>query len=432
MIIKMVTRLKNLVPRKILNFYHFAKALLAVALSAYPARRLKVIGVTGTDGKTTTCNAIYSILKQAGLSVSLISTVGSTIYGNEARSTGLHVTTPNPFLLQRLLKEAKNNKSEYVVLEATSHGLDQHRTVGSNFKVGVVTNVTPEHMDYHKTFENYLLAKAKLLHSVEYSILNRDDASFEILSNLASGKILTYGIHTEADIKAIQINNKLSGTTFEIPVLGETIESRFIGEYNVQNLLAASAVGITLGLDNDIIATGLRQAVPPPGRLEQVDVGQNFSVFVDFAHTPNSLASVLKLLGELTAQNLIVVFGCAGERDKQKRRPMGKIAAQLSDYVVITAEDPRTENLDEIMREIALGCEESGAIKNQTYFCIGDRQEAINYAIQKLAQAGDTVVTTGKAHEQSMCFGSTEYLWDELDVVRNALQAFYTENRMRT
>jgi len=421
MLRRTLSTLKGLVPRPIVSITHYIRAVLAVFLNGYPARQMTVIGVTGTDGKTTTSHLIYAILQEAGLPASLISTTGAVIYGRHTQPLGLHVTTPNPFELQHFLKEAKASGSQYIVLEATSHGLAQHRVLGSNFRIGVITNITHEHLDYHGTYERYLLDKAKLFRGVKTSILNRDDSSFKWLERLASGDRMTYALLAGGDITASEINIQPSGTTFTIPAIGKTINTSFIGLYNVQNMLAATAVGLCLGIDPDHIAAGLERATPPPGRLEPVNGGQNFSVFVDFAHTPNSLENMLRVVRGLTEKQLIVVFGCAGDRDQGKRFPMGASAARYCDYTVITAEDPRTESLEKIMDEVAVGCESEGGVRDQTYFCIGNRQEAINFAIRKLAKPGDIVVTTGKAHEQSMCFGTTEYPWDEFNAVKEAL-----------
>lgn len=415
--------LKGLIPRWLINLTHWLRALAAVILYGYPAKDLTVIGITGTDGKTTTTHTTYTILKEAGHRTTLISSVEAIITPEDSEPTGLHVTTPSPFQLQRLLKKARDAGVEYVVLETTSHGLDQHRVWGCNYKIGAVTNITHEHLDYHRTYEAYLKAKAKLLRGVETSILNVDDASFEKLSKLADGKIVTYGLGKAAEISAENISYALDGMSFDVPALGESIKTQLTGDYNVQNMLAATCIALALGVDKQIIAAGLRKIQPPAGRLERVDEGQNFTMFVDFAHTSNSMEVLASTLRKVTEKKLIIVFGCAGERDPDKRYPMGKSAATYADHVVITAEDPRTEDLGEIMEEIARGCRDAGGVEGQSYHLVPDRTEAIAYAIQKLAQPGDVVVATGKAHEQSMCYGTTEHPWDEFAAVRGALAA---------
>ncbi len=417
----MLRFLRKITPPGWILAYHWVKGVLAVLLNGYPARDLVVIGITGTDGKTTTTHMTYAILRAAGLPASLISTTGAIIYGQENQPLGLHVTTPNPFELQYFLRNARKRGSRFVVLESTSHGLAQHRVLGSNYQVGVVTNITNEHLDYHGTYENYLRAKARLFRKTKTSILNLDDRSYPLLLPLANGAIKTYSLTQPADLTAANIQYTPKGTTFEIPQLNITIHSRFLGEYNVQNMLAAASAALAVGVSPEAIRTGLANAVPPPGRLQQVDAGQPFTVYVDFAHTPNSLENVLKLLRVVATNRLVVVFGCAGDRDPGKRFPMGASAGRYCDFTVITAEDPRTENLEKIMDEIAAGCESEGGKLNQTYFRKPDRAEAIRFAIQELAQPGDIVVTTGKAHEQSMCFGATEYPWDEFKAVHEAL-----------
>jgi UDP-N-acetylmuramoyl-L-alanyl-D-glutamate--2,6-diaminopimelate ligase len=416
----MLAALKKRIPRRVMHIYHFLRALGAVALNGYPARNLTVIGITGTDGKTTTSHLIYTILQAAGLPVSLISTTGAIIHGRENQPLGLHVTTPNPFELQNFIKGAVKSGSKYLVLESTSHGLAQHRVWGSHYQIGVVTNITREHLDYHGSYEQYLRDKARMLKSVKTSILNRDDASFETLRPLAAGLVITYGLKPGADVTSDGFRLTPNGMDITIPRLGRTVHSQLVGDYNAQNILAATAVGLTLGIAPDAIAAGLETATPPPGRLQRIDAGQPFTVFVDFAHTPNSLENVLKLLRGMAKKRLIAVFGCAGLRDPYKRFPMGASAGRYADVTIITAEDPRTESLDEIMAEVARGVESQGGVRDQSFFLVGDRQEAIHFAMQN-AQPGDIVVTCGKAHEQSMCFGTVEYPWDEFQAVKHAL-----------
>jgi len=419
---KLLRTIKRFIPAWVFLSYHWLRGVLAVLIYRYPARDLYVIGVTGTDGKTTTVHLIFAVLRAAGLPVSLISTTGAIIHGRENAPLGLHVTTPNPFELQKFLRQAREAGSKYIVLETTSHGLAQHRVIGCNFRVGVVTNITHEHLDYHKTWKRYFQAKAKLLRRVETSILNRDDPAYARTRGRAHGQVVSYGLSPEADLTAVDVVLDVDGTVFTIPSLDVTVNTRFLGAYNVQNMLAAAAVGLQLGVSPAHIVQALEEAVPPPGRLEPVEADKPFTVFVDFAHTSNSLENMLKMLREVTQKHLIVVFGCAGERDVEKRRPMGASAGRYCDFTVLTAEDPRTENLEDILDQIAAGCEAEGAVLQQSYFRIPDRTEAIRFAIQELARPGDVVVTTGKAHEQSMCFGTTEYPWDEFVAVRAALE----------
>lgn len=392
--------LRQLIPQKIINlFKHLPLALLAVLYYRYPAKKLKVIGVTGTDGKTTTSTLIYEILKKAGLKTALISTVSAKI-GSKELSTGFHVTSANPWELQRLLRLIADKGFKYVVLEVTSHGLDQYRLLESNFSIGVVTNITHEHLDYHKTWENYLKAKAKLFKMTQFSILNKDDKSFSQLEKAASEKIITYSLE-KGDI-----------TPKKFP-----FKTKLLGDYNLSNCLAAIAVAKVLRVKDKIIRQAVFDFKGVVGRMDEIEMGQNFRVFVDFAHTPNALKNALKTLKALKPNKLIAVFGCAGLRDKTKRPMMGRIACQLADKIVLTAEDPRTEDVNQIIEEISRGC------KNKAKICKKpDRQGAIDFAITNLAKKGDIIGIFGKGHEQSMCFGVKEYSWSDHKAVKKALK----------
>jgi UDP-N-acetylmuramoyl-L-alanyl-D-glutamate--2,6-diaminopimelate ligase len=303
--------------------------------------------------------------------------------------------------------------------------LDQFRVFGVNYDVGVVTNVTNEHLDYHKTWDRYVAAKGKLLRNVEISVLNKDDKSYEPMVRYGKGsRILTYSLSPEADFYARDIDMVPERVTFKVNTMDTPIASRLIGWYNVQNMLAAVAVAQHYSVGESAIVEGLGRMAPPPGRLQLIDEGQDFTVIVDFAHTSNALDSVLKMLHDIKTHRLIVVFGCAGERDPFKRYPMGASAGKYADITVITAEDPRSEDLNHIMAQVAEGVEAEGGVYGDTYYKIGDRYDAIQFAIKQLAQPGDIVVTTGKAHEQSMNYdGVTETPWDEFGAVRDALQA---------
>jgi len=407
--------------RKLKNFGHLCWVILANIYWRFPSKKLTVIGVTGTDGKTTTVHLIHHILKTAGKKVDLISTVSAP---------GLHTTTPNPWILQKLLRQMVNREVKYVVLEATSHGLDQHRLWGVKFHIGAVTNITHEHLDYHKTYRNYLQAKAKLFRGVKIAILNRDDKSFSYLNSqsvIRNSQLITYGIKNEADFTPKNFSFK----------------TLLPGEYNQYNCLAAIAATLALGISPEIIRQGVASFRGVIGRMEEIDEGQNFKVIVDFAHTPNGLENTLKTLNlQLVIRNrkigrLIAVFGCAGLRDVAKRPMMGEISARLADITVLTAEDPRTEDVNKIINQIAQGCLASGAreedlsnwfnwsnLKEKVFLRIPDRREAIRFAIQKLAKKRDIVVICGKGHERSMCYGKTEYPWSDQQEAKKALREF--------
>ncbi|MCR4407181.1 MAG: UDP-N-acetylmuramoyl-L-alanyl-D-glutamate--2,6-diaminopimelate ligase [Anaerolineae bacterium] len=411
-----------------------ALAYLAAAWHGYPARQMRVVGVTGTDGKTTTVNLIHSILAAAGHKTGMISTVNALI-GDTFYDTGLHTTTPDAPDIQRLLAQMVETDTEYAVLEVTSHGLDQHRVTACDFDVAVVTNVTHEHLDYHGTYQAYLEAKARLFHALTASarkpdtpkiaVLNADDNSFAYFRPIPADWHLTYGLDAPADVTAAEISSTPEGIAFvaHTPRGNFSVRSPLIGRYNVYNFLAAITVGISQNLPIPAIQQGIAAVRGVVGRMEHIDAGQPFTVIVDFAHTPNSLQRALETVRELTSGQVIVVFGCAGLRDRFKRPVMGEIAGRLADQVVITAEDPRTESLDDIMAQIAAGCEKAGRHEGKDYWRIGDRAEAIAFAV-RLARPGDLVLVTGKGHEQSMCFGTTEYPWSDHQAVRKALTGF--------
>lgn len=391
--------------QKIKNIYHLFQALFFAAAYNFPSKKLKVVGVTGTDGKTTTVNMIYQVLKQSRKKVSMISSVNAVI-GDGEYDTGFHVTTPDPGDVQKYLAEIVKAGSEYAVLEVTSHGLNQNRVFGIDFTVGVVTNITHEHLDYHKTWENYAKAKAKLLKNTRFSILNADDKSYKFLLPFVSGKVLTYAMKNKADITPRSFPLKL-----KIP-----------GDYNMYNALASAACCRALGITNKDTKKALENFKNLVGRMEEISQGQDFSVIVDFAHTPNALEQALTALKKRNSGKLIVVFGSAGERDIDKRWMMGEVAAKMADITVITDEDPRREDPVTIAEQIAQGCEKAGAKKNKNYFIVNDRRKAIQLAVN-LAKRGDAVGIFGKGHERSMCYGRKEYPWSDQDEAKKAILA---------
>lgn len=410
------------------NKRHFLRAVWAVVKSGYPARHLKVIGITGTDGKTTTAHLVYSILKKAKLPVAMISTVAA-FSGDKKIDTGFHVTTPDAKFLQPLIRRFVKEGVKYLVLETTSHGLDQHRVLGCNFSIGVLTNITHEHLDYHRTFEKYQQKKAKLFKKVEIAILNKDDKSFSYIKKKVNpqARMISYSFKEKAIIWANRIKLTPEGMSFRIHQGRKAFsgEAKLIGHYNLANILAASGTARIIGVSWEEILSAVADFPGISGRMESINEKQNFSVLVDFAHTPNALESTLKTLKGLKIKQgrLIIVFGCAGERDFLKRPMMGKIAAKQADLVVLTAEDPRSEDVNEIIKQISEGCQRSGGIESKTFFCIPDRQKAINFAIQKLAKKDDIIAVCGKGHEKSMCFGKTEKPWSDQKAIRKALKS---------
>jgi UDP-N-acetylmuramoyl-L-alanyl-D-glutamate--2,6-diaminopimelate ligase len=408
-------------------------AHLAAAYYDYPARKLVMLGITGTDGKTTTANLLFNILKVAGVSVGMISTVNAVIGGTEL-DTGFHVTTPDAPDVQRFLSMMVDAGMTHVVLEATSHGLAQARVEACDFDVAIITNITHEHLDYHGSFDAYRAVKGRLFaqlavsapksHSIPRTgVLNLDDSSYEYLSTVTQTAQLSYGHHPQADVRAEQMEyapNSLTfqavGEAFRFPVL-----THLVGYYNVSNCLAAiaAAVGV-LKLEPKAAQAGIKELRGVSGRMERIEMGQNFTAIVDFAHTPNALRRALETVRKTTAGKVIAVFGSAGLRDRAKRRMMAEVSGELADLTILTAEDPRTESLEDILADMVGGVEARGGLEGVTFWRFPDRGDALRYALS-LAGPGDLVIACGKGHEQSMCFGTQEYAWDDRVAMRAAL-----------
>jgi UDP-N-acetylmuramoyl-L-alanyl-D-glutamate--2,6-diaminopimelate ligase len=430
-------KLESSVPLIVVPSGREALAHLSAAWYGYPARRLTVIGVTGTDGKTTTSNLVHSILRAAGHRAGLITTVNAVI-GERVIDTGLHTTTPDAPDVQRYLAEMVATGLEFAVLEATSHGLEQHRVSACDFDVAVVTNVTHEHLDIHGSLEAYRRAKAMLFHHLaaghrkpgvpKVSVLNADDDSYRYLYTIAADRHLAYGIAgargaRRADVTARTIRRSPAETRFSVQAPDTDFELRTVlaGDFNVSNILAASTAALALGTPADAIQEGVWAVKGILGRMERIDEGQDFTALVDFAHTPNALQRALETARAMTDGRVIAVFGCAGERDRAKRAWMGEISARLADVTVMTAEDPRRESLQAILDEMARGAEKVGGTEGQSYFRVPDRTAAIQFAVD-LARPGDLVICCGKGHEQSMCYGTVETPWSEHEAVRTALR----------
>jgi len=371
----------------------------------FPAKNLKIITITGTDGKTTSSSMLYHILKRAGKKTALISTVAAYI-GAEKISTGLHVTSPDPLALHKLIRKMANANVEYLVLEVTSHGAYQSRAWGINPVLAGITNISHEHLDYHLTPDEYLKAKALILNKAEKVVLNADDTSHQLLkSNLkqTAEKIINY---SAAD---------------KLPrVIANAINTRFSEKYNRMNARLVYALATELGIDDEKISAALLSFPNIPGRMQEIETKKSFRILVDFAHTPQALKAALTALKTQLKNKgkLIAVYGTAGLRDQQKRPLMGEVGTQIADLVIFTAEDPRTEDVWSIIRQLKENLHEN----LDKVLSIADRKEAISFAINRLAKKDDIVAILGKGHEESMCFGKKEYPWSDVKVVRAILK----------
>jgi len=409
---------------------------LAAAYYGYPSRQLVIVGVTGTDGKTTTTNLIFNILKAAEINVGMISTV-SAIIGDEEMPTGLHVTTPSAPEVQMYLRRMVDAGLTHCVLEATSHGLAQGRVGGVDFDIAVLTNITHEHLDFHGSFENYRAAKGLLFKSLsetyrktgvpKCAVVNAVDPNAGYFLQFPADSHLRYGIEMPAvEIACDAPIYTPQGTQLTIHITPDThipIQSVLVGRFNVENTLAAVGAAYALRCSPDAIKAGIASMPPVPGRMERIDEGQNFTAIVDFAHTPNALKRALETARSLIPadRRVIAVFGSAGLRDREKRHLMAEVSAALADVTVLTAEDPRTESLDVILQVMADSMIGKGGIEGQTFYRVPDRGAALAFACS-LARPGDLVIACGKGHEQSMCFGTVEYPWDDRAALRAALR----------
>ncbi|MDP2860442.1 MAG: UDP-N-acetylmuramoyl-L-alanyl-D-glutamate--2,6-diaminopimelate ligase [bacterium] len=421
--------------RKIKNLYHLVFAVLAVILYRFPAKTLTVIGVTGTDGKTTTVNLIYRLLSAAGKKVAIISTTGAEINGKKIFET-LHTTTPSPFTIQKFLRQAVDDGCTHLILEVSSHAIHQHRIFGCRIKTAVLTNITHEHLDYHGSMENYLAVKAGFLKKAKIRIINRDDDSFNEVFKKLNGRVITYGITKPADYRAEKIAMAGGKTVFDItgsfPI--KNIQTSLLGNFNVENILAAIAAVEIEGVDEREIKKALADFKPPPGRMGLVDAGQNFMVIVDFALTPGAFEKVLPAIKSFTKGKLIHIFGAAGERDQTKRPILGEISSRFADVIILTRDDDHREPVEKIINMIEEGIKKNGwqknettnmpkAIQNRTYFVIPDRREAIEFAV-KSAEEGDTVFLSGMGHQITMNVNGEETPWSDKEEVERAIKTW--------
>ena len=409
--------------QKIIVVEDTPKAMGEIAKKVYkdPSRKLHTYGVTGTNGKTTTVFLIDNILNILGRKSGFISTVFIKTSDNEVITSKM--TTPDLFTLNQYLSDILDDNKDSAVIEISSHALDQKRVWGIELDKAVFTNITPEHLDYHKDMETYLKDKSKIFSNLKedgVAILNADDPRVIGLSGKINfPRLLTFGIENEADVKAENISLSINGSSFDLVFKGGriNIKSPLIGKHNVYNILAAVSTVIEGNHQDEMIKKALESSLPVPGRLEPVQTNAPFRFFVDYAHTPNALENVLGCLHSLTLGKLICVFGCGGDRDTTKRPVMGKIAVELSDNVIVTSDNPRTEAPESIIDQI-----EKGMRGYDNYSIIPDRKEAIFEAV-KLAQKDDTIIIAGKGHEDYQIIGDMRNHFCDKEIAQEALES---------
>ncbi len=376
--------------------YHFLKASAFGLKFGFPAKKLRVIGVTGTNGKTTTCFMIWKMLNEAGHKSGIMTTVA---WGVGKLTPELnHMTTVDSKTLNSRIKKIVEDGAEFLVLETTSHAMVQFRTLGVPVEIAVMTNVTHEHLDYHKTFENYRKAKCKLFRKAKFGVVNADDKSARFFEKAAGkGNYVTYGV-IKGEKRAEEI--KLGDTGVKYSIDEMKIETKIPGEFNVYNSLAAVCVGEKLGLRKEEIEKGIFALDSVEGRMNRIDEGQNFSVIVDYAHTPDALEKVFESIGKVSGR-VISVHGGAGRRDETTRAPRGEILGKNSDIVIITEDDSRDEDPEKIAEQFVVGVEKTGKVMGKDLFVEIDRGKAIEMAL-KMAKKGDLVLLLGKGHEKTI------------------------------
>lgn len=388
---------------------------MACAFYGNPSKNFKLVGVTGTNGKTTVTYLIKSILDQAGCRVGIIGTNQNIIGDKVLLTKSTTPTTPNSLELQKIFSEMTESGAEYVVMEVSSHALDLSRVRGCSFDVGVFTNLTRDHLDFHKTMKNYMLAKAKLFDQSAFGAVNLDDEYGRKIYELHEGDaILTYGIDSECDVRAKDIKITPRGVNFTV-TYKETDYPMFLcipGMFSVYNAMSAICACISLGIDMDTITKGLRAAVGVLGRVEVVPTDTDYTVIIDYAHTPDGLENIIRAMKSFAKGRVITLFGCGGDRDNSKRAPMGEISGSLSDFTIITSDNPRTEDPMAIINMI----EEGIKTTDGEYTVIPDRRRAIAYALDNAA-ADDVIILAGKGQETYQIIGKEKFDFDERVVV---------------
>lgn len=421
---------KRFIPSNILRAIeptgHLVESAIFATINGFPARSLRVIGVTGTNGKTTTAFMIHKMLTDAGYKVALMTTVANGV-GDDIRPQTVHMTTVSAPKLQRQLKEFKKAGVDWVVLETTSHSLAQHRVFGIPYEIAVMTNITHEHLDYHKTFERYVSAKKMLFstaakHKKGFGVINADDPSAVALVKTLPNST-TYGIK-KGDLVANKVKLSADKSRYKAVVAKDSydITCRIPGEFNVYNSLATVAVGRHIGLTKQQIEQGIAALESVAGRMNVIDEGQEFKVIIDFAHTPDSFERLLSDIRSHTKGKLVVLFGSAGRRDEAKRSIQGEVAGRYADEVIVTEEDDRDVDGQKILEQIAQGAEQAGKVRDKSLYLVPNRTEAINFAMTRARTAHDAVVLLGKGHEKTIERADGGHSWDEANTARRAIR----------
>jgi UDP-N-acetylmuramoyl-L-alanyl-D-glutamate--2,6-diaminopimelate ligase len=419
---------KKLIPHQVFKvvepYGHLAEAMIAQNKHGFPAKKLNVIGVTGTSGKTTTTTLMASVLRAAGYKTAYFTTVEND-FGNGPEHNATRMTTLGASQLVRNIQKAQENGCEWLVIEVASHALAQHRVWGVPFKAGIITNLSHEHLDYHGTFEAYRTAKQKLFKLVKkykgVGIVNADDANVKYFAGIA--KTVTYGREKPADVSPKDVQISSHGSTYTVvseytePFM---VKTQLPAAFNVSNSLAVVAAGLALGIPADKIAQGIADLPSVPGRMASYKTDADFSVIIDFAHTPDSFEKIFKEVRPLTKGKLTAVFGCAGERDHERRHLQGKLAADYCERIILTEDDPRSEDNVAINAEIREGITHSS--KKPEVIENNDRTEAIDKAVE-LAGKGDVILLLSKGHEKTIALaGGKEKPWDEAKALKQALK----------
>jgi UDP-N-acetylmuramoyl-L-alanyl-D-glutamate--2,6-diaminopimelate ligase len=419
--------LRKILPKETILWTHKIRAIAATIFYGIPSRKLKVIGVTGTNGKTTVCNLVAEILEGAGHKVGLSTTINYKIGKNNWVNKS-KMTTSGPFQLQKLLSDMVKEKCDYAVIETTSHAIKQYRNWGIKYDVAVLTNITHDHLDYHENFADYRDTKLKLfMNHPKASIINRDDNSYIAFAKCPADKIYLYSIKEKADITARKIFLNPKGSTFNLITHdGQiTINLKLPGEFNIYNALAAAGVGLSQDINLETIKASLEKIKGIPGRMEQIECGQDFTVIIDFAHTPDGLQKVFETVKNFAKGKIIHVGGATGNRDRTKRPILGAISGKYSDITIVTNEDPYTEDPWKIIEEVSQGVPRGANKENKknpgkNFFKISDRVEAIKMALS-LAKKDDVVLITGKGAEEVMAVGNKLVPYSDKKVVEKLL-----------